>query len=48
MTGMVRRSLAVAAVALFFAGGVGAEVDRSIKHRVWLLGGLPTRRRSRR
>ena len=41
MTGMVRRSLVAAAVALLFAGGVGAELGRSIKHRVWLLGGLP-------
>lgn len=38
---MVRRSLVVAAVALLFAGGVGAEVGRSLKHRVWLLSGLP-------
>ena len=41
MTGMVRRSLARCGLALLFAGGVGAEVGRSLKHRVWLLGGLP-------
>ena len=41
MTGMVRRWLAIVVVALLVAGGVRAEIDRSLKHRVWLLGGLP-------
>jgi hypothetical protein len=41
MAAMVRRSLAGALVALLVAGGGWAEVGRSLKHRVWLLGGLP-------
>jgi len=41
MAGMVRRWLAAAVVVLLVAAGARAEVGRSLKHRVWLLGGLP-------
>jgi hypothetical protein len=41
MAAMVRRSLAGAVVALLVAGGGWAEVGHSLKHRVWLLNGLP-------
>jgi hypothetical protein len=41
MTGMVRRWLAVAVFVLLVAGEGGAEIGRSLKHRVWILDGLP-------
>jgi hypothetical protein len=41
MAGMVRRWLAVTAAVLLAAVGVRAEVGRTLKHRVWLLGGVP-------
>jgi hypothetical protein len=41
MASMVRRWLAVAVAALLTVAGVQAEVGRTLKHRVWLLGGVP-------